>query len=41
MYTHIFGTGTVSEYVLLDAPSSDSSVVVPKNLSLNETAAWP
>ncbi|CAG86980.1 DEHA2D08580p [Debaryomyces hansenii CBS767] len=43
MYTHILGKGTVSEYVLLDAMSvSDSSVVtVPKNLSLNEAAAWP
>lgn len=43
MYTHILGKGTVSEYVLLDATSNaDSSVVkVPKNLSMNESAAWP
>ena len=43
MYTHICGKGTISEYVLLDATSvSDSSVVtVPKNLSMNEAAAWP
>ena len=41
MYTHILGNGTVSEYVLLDWTSDLSVVPVPKNLSMNEAAAWP
>lgn len=41
MYTHPFGKGTVSEYVLLDSASDLSVVPVPKNLTMNEAAAWP
>mmetsp|Transcript_5664 Transcript_5664/g.6701 ORF Transcript_5664/g.6701 Transcript_5664/m.6701 type:complete len:372 (+) Transcript_5664:1112-2227(+) len=43
LYRHVFGKGTVSEYILLDATSvNDSAVVpIPKNLSMNEAAAWP
>ncbi|CUM49019.1 uncharacterized protein AC631_03054 [Debaryomyces fabryi] len=43
LYRHILGKGTVSEYILLDGTSvSDSAIVpVPKNLSMNEAAAWP
>lgn len=42
-YRHILGKGTVSEYILLDGTSvKDSAVVpVPRNVSMNEAAAWP
>lgn len=43
MYNHVFGPGTVSEYILLDGLNkADSPVVpVPENISMNEAAAWP
>lgn len=43
LYTHPFGKGTCSQYVLLDTKSrtDDEVGLIPTNLSLTEAAGWP